>query len=231
MRALLLALVGIIACGGTTATDDAGSDGSFVDAKKDTAVPDASTDAPDDSPDGNTCNPDLPNGYAPTWIPPSTPSGACTTTQIQNLYDACHGPSQSSSKCNAFSSVPANATCEACMQTPIASSTYGPTIAWHNGDSLDANVGGCMALIDGDLSANGCGAKYEAWLSCQIAACSYCPEGTYVSCAVPAQSGACGAYEAAAKQCASDPKYSTCTSQPTFEAYFTTLGAMFCVAD
>lgn len=117
------------------------------------------------------------------------------------------------------------------MQTPIASSSYGATIAWHNGAALDANVGGCMALIDGDLGANGCGAKYEAWLSCQIAACSYCPLGTYSSCAVPAQSGVCGAYASAAKQCASDPKYSTCTSQPTFEAYFTTFGAMFCVAD
>src|SRR5262249_40163283 len=152
-------------------------------------------DASTDVDEGSTgCAPTLPSGYAPTWIPPSAPTAACTATQIQSLYDDCHGPSQSTTKCNAFLSVPANATCETCMESPIASTTYGPMISWHGGSSLDANIGGCMALIDGDLSATGCGAAYEAWESCVIAACSYCPEGAYEGCATPAASGACGAY-------------------------------------
>lgn len=229
--AFVIVVVVVVACGGTTQPDDAGADASLKDATKDVTPLDVSVTDADDAGDGAfVCAPNLPSGYTPTWIPPSAPSAACTTQQIQTLYDDCVGPNQSSSACSAFLGVQANATCEACMETPIQSPTYGPTIEWHSGASLDVNIGGCMALVDGDKSANGCGAKYEAWESCEIAACSYCPEGTYESCAVPVESGACSAYESAAKQCYADSQYAVC-KQTTFESYFTTYGAMFCAAD
>jgi hypothetical protein len=197
---------------------------------KDSATSDVLDAAPVDASDaGSGCKPTLPDAYVPTWIPPNAPSAACTASQIQMLYDDCFGPTSSGSLCNTFLSQSSNAACQACMETPIASSTYGATIEWHSGGSLDINGGGCVALIDGDLTANGCGAKYEAWLSCQIAACSYCAPGTYESCAVPAQSTTCAAYQTAA-QCAQDSKYSVCF-QGSFETLFTAVGAIFCSAD
>jgi len=229
MRLAVFAL-GLLACGGTTAASDGGVDAS-ADAKKEASPLDATPDVLDATDGSSGCVPDLPDAYAPTWISPSAPSAACTTTQIQELYDDCHGPNQSPSACNAFVAVPANATCQSCMETPIGSTTYGAMIAWHDGASLEANIGGCMALLDGDLGASGCGTKYEAWDGCVIAACSYCPGGTYESCAVPARSGPCGASESAAQTCANDPTYATCVSQPTFEDFFKTFGAMFCAAD
>jgi hypothetical protein len=183
-----------------------------------------------DASDAATCAPNLPDGFTPTWIPPSAPSSACTTTQIQKLYDDCVGPNQSQSACMTFLAVSANATCEACMESPIQSPTYGPMIEWHSGASMDANIGGCMALVDDDKSASGCGAKYETWQSCEIAACSYCPLGTYESCAGRADTDACGAYQSAAQQCYADAKYAAC-KQTTFETFFTAYGAMFCAAD
>lgn len=244
------------ACGGTTSGGDAGPDASMdigvtdsasadvVDAAPDASdagsgcvpalsdacasadVVDAALDASDA---GSGCVPALSDAYVPTWTPPNPPRAACTSSQIQMLYDDCIGPTSGGSLCNTFLSQYSNATCDACMETPIASSTYGTTIEWHSGGSLDINGGGCVALIDGDFTANGCGAKYEAWLSCQIAACSYCPPGTYETCAVPAQSTTCAAYQAAA-QCTQDPKYSLCF-QGSFETLFTTVGAIFCSAD
>jgi hypothetical protein len=219
------------ACGGSTAGNDGGTDASTDVGATDGASTDVSDAASADVSDGAfVCSPELPDTYAPTWILPNAPTSACTATQIQTLYDDCLGPSSNGSLCNTFLAQSNNKTCEACLESPITASTYGATIEWHSGSSLDINVGGCIALIDGDLSATGCGAKYEAWLSCQIAACSYCPPGTYTSCATPAETTTCGAYQAAAK-CANDPKYAACTSEPSFEAAFTTVGAMFCSAD
>jgi hypothetical protein len=223
-------LVLTLACGGATTRDDAGTDAASDVGPHDSAAVDAADSGPDVPDGGPACSPDLPEGYVPTWIPPSTPTSACTAMQIQALYQECNSPTSSGTLCNSFLSQPSNAACEACMETPIGSGSYGPTIEWHSGSSLDINIGGCMALIDGDLSANGCAAQYEAWQSCQIAACSYCPGGTYTSCATPAQTTQCGPYQAAASQCASDPAYAGCFGS-SFETAFEALGALFCSAD
>lgn len=234
------------ACGGTKSANDGALDGSTMvdgavhDGSGEASI-EASMEASDEgsASDGNpldgdedgsgpSCTAALPGSYVPTWIPPSTPASVCSPSQVQALYDDCAGPARSTTTCNAFESVPSNGACAACMETPIASSTYGATISWHSGGGLEANIGGCMALKDGDLSASGCGAKYENWQSCLIAACSYCPPGTYESCATPAGSTTCGAYRAAADQCAAQPEYSDCVNQPSFEAYFVTFGALFC---
>jgi hypothetical protein len=115
------------------------------------------------------------------------------------------------------------------MESPLYATSYGPFLLWHNGDSLEANIGGCMALVGGNLSTNGCGATYAAWQDCYVAACDTCPEGTFTSCATPAQTGVCGAYQAAAMSCFNQAQYSPC-KQTTFETYFTAFGAMFCAS-
>ncbi len=221
----------VVGCGGATTTDDGGVDAvADVHAKDALVVDDGVADVVDAS--SNGCVPDLPDAYVSAWVPPSAHQSVCTSTQLTDLYDDCVSPTHTSAMCNAFQSIPANVTCFACVETPLGSSTYGPMIEWHSGSSLEANVGGCMALVDGDATSTGCGAKYEAWDGCRLAACSYCPGGTWDSCANPAGSdpSICGKYESAAQTCLNDPKYAPC-SQTTFESYLVTYGTMFCSAD
>ncbi len=215
-----------LACGGTTAADDAGADAT-ADVHKDVQLPDVGIpDVPVDT--GSACVPSLLDAYTPSWVPPASPQSVCTPSQIQTLYDECVGPNRSAGACNAFEGVTANVTCTSCVETPLGSSAYGATMTWNNANAQVANVAGCVALVDGDTSSTGCGAKYQAWDACVIDACDYCPPGTFTSCSTVARTTTCGAYEAAA-QCANDPKYAIC-HQTTFESYFTTFGAMFCAA-
>jgi hypothetical protein len=160
------------------------------------------------------------NSWCKRWVdgsaPPHERPTACSVASLDSLRPLV--PSCTSSH---------DAYANRCRRSPLASSTYGPFLVWHSGDSLEANVGGCMALVDGDLSATGCGATYAAWQDCYVAACDTCPGGTFTSCANQAQIGVCGAYQAAAMSCYNQSKYGAC--KPTsFETYFTSYGALFC---
>jgi hypothetical protein len=213
----------IAACGeSATAPDAATPDASMPDATaKDSTANDTGTN---DS--ASTCQPEALDAFAPKFVPPSMLS-VCTSNQIQGYYTACIDANHTTMQCNAFRSAPANASCIACLITPFGSSAYGATMAWHNGDSLVSNVAGCVATIDGDESPTSCAAKFQAWVSCQISACMHCDPGHYLECQMPAATGACGAYEAAA-QCELDGKYSPCHG--SFQANFLSFGAVFCGA-
>jgi hypothetical protein len=85
-----------------------------------------------------------------------------------------------------------------------------------------------MALVDGDESETGCGARHTALQGCRSAACANCTTASAGSaCWRQATSTVCRSYYADAV-CDTSPEYSPCTDYTTFEEYFTWLGAFFC---
>jgi hypothetical protein len=123
---------------------------------------------------------------------------------------------------------PANADCLACLFSIEEDSSYGPLILLANG-SIQTNIPGCMALIDGDASAMGCGAKYQAYYDCIEAACgSNCPTyDDYVTCSSTARIGVCAPLLQQAV-CRRRPEYASCNAYTTFEEYFFAIAKMFC---
>src|SRR6266536_581408 len=100
---------------------------------------------------------------------------ACSDLQIASYADRCIGDSPGSDldACRAIERDPANTACLKCLFSTVQDETYGPiVIGWDK--RWYANVGGCMALIDGDATENGCGAKHNALQTCRNAACANC---------------------------------------------------------
>lgn len=119
--------------------------------------------------DAGGCAPGDVSAFSPNWVPPKPASAACTDQSIAQYAKDCLDPQTSNNTaCSAFQS--ANKACAACLVTPEAATSYGAAIAGGNG-VISLNVGGCIALLSGDLGATGCGAKYEANRQCGAAAC------------------------------------------------------------
>src|SRR5260370_12877863 len=105
--------------------------------------------------------------------------------------------------------------------------SYGPIISLNDG-SMWTNGAGCAALIGGDMSASGCGAKDLAQVLCRDAACNGCFGKAYGDCTVAAAQTVCASYYRAAA-CVRHPAYENC-ELPTWNETFIALGAMFCSA-
>ena len=118
------------------------------------------------------CKPSPIDDWTPTWTPPLAPTpGVCTAAQIDALTNACVAPDTSTLvSCRAFNADQNNAACLSCVLTPATSPAYGAASQDSYG-FLSANEGGCIAEADGDLSADGCGAKNQAYNECLLAAC------------------------------------------------------------
>lgn len=190
------------------------------------------------------CSPALPAGYAPgSFVPPVTTNTACTSTQIQAYYDDCYAATATSATCTPFVGDAVNTTCLSCMETPASASKYGAILALDNGTAL-ANISGCMAIVDGDLSDNGCGAKVQAAALCNDAACdTNCPIDSssqatltssfnaYNTCEKQAAGGAglCAPEAAAAATCQNDSRYAACKAS-SFEGYLVQIGNLLCAS-
>lgn len=214
----------------------------------DTAQPgaDASTDVvadkkappPSDAADvGVTaCAPADISTFAPTWIPPlDAQPTACSQTQISDFYAKCFSSTQNSTDCSNW--VKANATCDKCMITADTATKYAALIS--SDGVTTANIGGCIALLDGNKTDQGCGAKYLAAFQCGRAACAdACPIPAgdnaaftaYQNCTKKAATTVCKTYEAAkCKSGDAGDAIDRCLNTPTnFEGYFKDLGAVFC---
>jgi len=177
-----------------------------------------------------------------TWVAPITPNAnACSATQVQALYDGCFGTNASSTACNGFINTSANTTCYACMVSTYGKSTsYGALVQIGGVDY--ANIAGCIAVLTGDTSSTGCGAKDQAVTDCETLACEdNCPEVTdntsfeeYTNCTQAADQGVCASYISA--ECdlqdagldGAASAYATCVNQSSFENYYFAMATVFC---
>jgi len=114
-----------------------------------------------------TCEPRLPDCWAPGWKPPRTAPHACTEAQIVEDFAKCW--ESFDPQCDEFQRDPANAACLKCLFSTRDEPSYGAILLLSK--SYLSNVPGCMALIDGDTSSTGCAAKYQAYFACVDDAC------------------------------------------------------------
>ena len=122
------------------------------------------------------CPPAPVASFTPSWKKPNaSTSGACSSAQIATYYDACLGPASNTGGCAAFAANSAdNQTCASCLGTNDTATQYGPVV-WH--DNLlfyTTNIAGCIADKQGDTSDTGCGAAYQAVVTCKQQACTTC---------------------------------------------------------
>ncbi len=221
------------ACGGDdSATDDAGADAASdvrIDKKAppDTGVQDS----------GGACSPtDNSGSFTPKWTPPRQPNpSACSDQQIADYFAFCYDPNTSNTtKCSQFTSQSPNKACVSCISSKQTDAAYGVLIS--TGGVAYANVAGCIALLTGDTSDTGCGAKEWASTDCVDDACkANCPVTDqasfqlYDQCTKQAGAASCKQYADA--QCdLSDAGsvYDICVNHQAFADYYTAIAPVFC---
>jgi hypothetical protein len=179
--------------------------------------------------DGGACLPELPSCWTPTWRPPKSPVQACTDAQILEDLKRCHGDTFDPN-CAVFERDPANSVCLGCILSTFDEPTYGAVIVMSNNSFL-SNIPGCMALLDGDSSDTGCGAKYQAYEQCTDAACaSQCSTyEAYSACWDAAGTSLCTP-EREDAVCRLRPSYNICRRYNTFQEYFFAMAKIFCAS-
>jgi hypothetical protein len=114
------------------------------------------------------------------------------------------------------------------MITKADAPALGPMLRWPN-ETVQADVAGCLALIDDDSGPSGCAAAFFAQQQCEYAACGYCFGQTQVdTCIAAADVGLCKSFAENAA-CAGEPRYDPCFFIG-FSQYFYGLGLRFCGA-
>lgn len=193
---------------------------------------------PDAGDSGATCAPGPVTGFTASWTPPLPAQAACAPAQIDQFAADCLDPNTATNaKCQAFNTQYAK--CSSCLVTGENAAAYGAAIQRSNG-VISLNVGGCLALVTGDASASGCGAKYEASRQCDAYACDpSCPipDGddaafkAYLACLQSASSGVCKSVTQA--QCPDPdggPAAACALSGGSFIANFKQLAPIFCAS-
>lgn len=211
--------------------------------------PDASVDVtPDKKPIGNDvvapdagsgCVPGDVSTFKPEWKLPNDPQPtACSDTQINDYYSKCFDSVTSkTTDCSAWQKPAPNVTCAKCMVSLETAAKYAALIS--SDGVTTANIGGCIALKDGDKTDQGCGAKYLASFQCARAACAdNCPIPAgdnaaftaYTKCTAAAAKTVCKTYEAAkCKSTDAGDAIDYCLNSPKgFEDFFKSIGAVFC---
>jgi hypothetical protein len=233
----------VVACSSSSSpppseTPDAQADVSTtpIDAS---GVVDATMMTSSDAADASACaNPPDPVGYMHTWQPPNVQKGKCTAAQLDDLKNEYFGPSATPSSRMTFEMN--NPDCAACVITNNTDSSQGAVTRYvGNGQVFNPNIAGCVALVDGDLSANGCGAKIQADKDCETVTC-FAACGVHGSADIPAfnacvtvlqSGGTCAPYFEAGSSCfGSSASHNACTSgsYPTSADYFRFLADLFC---
>jgi hypothetical protein len=180
------------------------------------------------------------------WIPPAYHSAqpvqqVCSVLFINDFYNSCLGPSQSSSACaenwGAGEDV-AHSLCQACLVTPATNMTWGPLVNYGTAGgtgTVSVNVAGCVELLD--PSKLGCATSVQQADECQHQACdAICPVidstsfANWQACINAAAQTSCLSYlESAACVNAEDAgPAATCVSGPDFESEFIDIATVFC---
>lgn len=162
----------------TSIVADAGpADAKKSDAKADAKVveeEDAGTTKKDAGPPPGTCAPGSVASFTPTWHPPARTVGACTPTQVSTILDCLLDPNANPTTCAGVNSAPVNQACIKCAVSESTDASYGPLISGNG--IIGVNVAGCVALKTANVTAAGCGAKYQSLGECSTAACEpNCP--------------------------------------------------------
>jgi hypothetical protein len=143
----------------------------------------------------------------PAFVPLTNPARVCTAAQIKAYYDACWVfTGDAGSQCTDFVGDPANSPCIDCVLTPAGATKYGATFTYPDGTT--PNTSGCIALVDGDTSPNGCGATLAS--VCQKRACQACSFHTYTDCFFAAPNSPTRGPFAQSASCAIADKYFAC---------------------
>jgi hypothetical protein len=238
-----LLLAGLVDCGGTNdsrSTTEQGSSGAPAGGSAAAAgaglseIGGSGASAASSGAPGACVTPSA-DGYQPMWTPPSAPMvGACTEQQVSREYAVCQPSSGTYDKnaCRAFDVDPANSTCLGCMFGVLGSAALGAILIQPSGQWL-ANRAGCIALIDGDSSATGCGAKTQAAGVCENFACSasctpQASSANFAACEMASFSGTCTDYFSKAA-CAQLPRYASC-EYSTFADNYNAMADLFCVS-
>jgi hypothetical protein len=175
------------------------------------------------------CLPELPACWMPTWKPPKAPaSHLCTEAQIMEDIAKCWGDTPDPD-CDVFERDPANGACLECIYSIEDDPSYG-AVVFLNSRRVRANEAGCISLVDGDDSPDGCGAKYQALLQCSAASCAGCSANSdeYSDCWNRTFSSTCVFFQTDAV-CWRKPIYSICTRYNTFQESFAAMARIFCV--
>lgn len=228
------ALVSVAACSASDPAPAVATGVSSGDGGADVAVrPRRDASAENDA--GGTCSPQPVEPSSLGWKPPNAVRpGACEEAQIGGWYDACWGDSWSQATCDTFEKDAVNRACLDCLFYAPNAATRG---AAEVGAYLRLNVAGCIAIVSGDASATGCGAKLQAETDCPRQACEpVCPLDTardydrYEACEDAAYDGLCASYVDAEGGCADLPAYRTCrgASYLDFRSAFIGISSVFC---
>jgi hypothetical protein len=221
-------MMSIAACGdGGGGTADASDSAAPTDVKLDKKPPTETAPPPDVA----TCQPSDVNAGDLTWTPPRpiNPSG-CSDAQISGYFAACLN---GGSGCSTFEGATANKACVACINSLITDSAYGPLIAVPN-NVVYANIGGCIALVTGDVSATGCGAKAWEASECEDKACSDNCVGAqfadYQNCTKAAATGTCANEEKAVCDLSDAGNVTAACNlnAKTFQDLYTSIATVFC---
>lgn len=224
----------LTSCGGNDAAPDA-TDATYGSTYQDVLPIEASTQV--------VCAPVLPDAWTPPpFVPPFTDNQSCTHQQVGDFDQACFATNGSSSACSSFLFATENATCAKCLYSQYGDSPRGAVYLLPD-NLYRTNFAGCIALVDGDFSENGCGAQVQALIDCEDAACStdVCPINTSSSaaendsikqldsCERQADRNIClSAYNAAL--CSRTSKYDRCAFGSDFEASVVGIGDFMCAS-
>ncbi len=149
------------------------------------------------APDAAACTPGATvPGFTPAWKPP-TSAHMCTAAQIAGYFGACLNSPVDPKVCTAYMTT--NKACTTCLDTDETDKAYGPII-WHSSRSyFTFNIAGCVATEQKDVTESGCGAAYQASVTCKQAACDACLAAgneyqKFQQCESAAGKGACKSY-------------------------------------
>ncbi len=149
--------------------------------------------------------------FVPEWKPPEGKGqDLCTFLQVEDFFTACILPGANEADCNAFTQMSAeNAACANCALSASEDEKYGPMTLYQDLNLLYENPGQCISEVEGDTTAESCGAQVFTTIQCAVAACSECKEvefNTLLGCLDAAKAGSCKQYAEAEAACVAELK-------------------------
>lgn len=218
----------IIACGGASRTNADGTGGQGAGGSSNAGAPTSAAGASANG--GAQCAAPSSENYTAGWVPPhpSMP-GACSKEQLAGQAVCNYGyPSFDAQACQAFESAPENVGCLKCLFSTLGTADSAAIFVTPI-DYRRTNVGGCIALLDGDTSETSCGARRQAVDLCFQSVCEEaCTDDVegIPDCFTEAYP-ACKRYADAAS-CSLLPQYSLCAGYTTYPEFVLALGNVFC---
>jgi hypothetical protein len=129
--------------------------------------------------DGNTddgnrrpvdCNPHLPAAFTPQFKAPKTPSGACSSADLQAYFERCLDPVDVAA-CKTWREDPAHAACVTCIEPADHS---GPIQQHADRLYSTLNIAGCISIERNETTEGTCAVAYWNAIQCTRDSCATC---------------------------------------------------------